>query len=561
MQNDIIHKLKNFVAREDLRIMKSFPNISEMSLDSRLALLELTRSIDYIYCRPLVLKQDNDEDIDKLYKAGSSHSVALFIDEDTNKYMSPLYPTSRESTNWADSCIQHSGRLVYLNNLLELSYDKIVSFDCVSDDHYKITLRSNDADIEFFDVADQECLRYFSSRQDYEHRKYLNDQTSFIVSEMENLVYPWCEHFIGYDTTPEIDTHFEEAGILWARTLNGQSELPGEAKIGGYPYYAYRAAVGIMCGRALKHLQYACILMGKCPYLDLRNLLTIWCEKRQLEEFFCYCLDINASTAKSLIKALTLNKEYVASFRHVPCAPLPPFIQISNDHLIMSLAGCLSAPFWFVLRKLRNNFRKDWDKIVGEREDIFRKDLYTVISLPYIQTVQNTVRIKHGGKELTDIDALAYDEKNGVLVLFQLKWQDPFGYSMQERRSRAKNLISEANRWVTIVHGWINSVSQKTIMSSLGLKLTSKINKVELVVLGRHHIRFTMGKPLSADAIWGTWPQFCRLVIEESEANNLLISVLSKLRKEQFRSQSPRFLAKTGDIMEIGKIKLEVQVT
>lgn len=564
MQNGVIQKLKDFLARENLRIKQSFPNIPEINLDSRIAVLELTRSVDLVFSRSLAIKQDKDEDIIKLYKAGSPYSLALFIDEGTNKNLSPLYPTSKESKDWADSCIQYSGRLVYLHNLLELSHDKIVSFDRVSDNHYIIRLSDDNADLEAFDVVDQMWLRYFSSKQDDEHRKKLNAQMETIASTMRDLVYPWRKHFIGYGTTPEIDAHFEEAGILWARTLDGQLELPGEAKIGGYPYYAYRAAVGVMCGRALKHLQYACVLIDKCPHLNLRNLLTIWCEKQQLERFFCHCLDIDEKTATSLIEALTLDKEYVDNFKYVPCAPLPPFIQISKDHLIMSLAGCLTAPFWFVLRKLRSNCRKDWDEIVGKREGIFRNDLYTVISLPYIHTIPNTVRIKHEGKELTDIDAIAYDEKNGILVLFQLKWQDPFGYSMKERRSRAKNLITEANRWVAIVCEWINRVSQKTIISSLGLKFVPrqhKISEIKLVVLARHHIRFTMGEQLSPNAVWGTWPQFCRLVIDEADPRNLLNSVVYKLHREQFRTQSPRFSAKTGDIMEIGKIKLEVQLT
>ena len=561
MQKDVVNELNDFVKQENLRLKHSFPNASEFNIDSRMAILELTRSIDYFYCRPLITSQGNPKDIDKLYKAGSSHSLALFVDENTNQHLSPLYPTTENSKNWADSCILYAGRLVYLYNLLELDHDGIVSLEYVSNNHYRIILNSN-VDVEAFDVADQMWLRYFSAKQDHERRTYLNNQLNKIAAKMQKLVYTWCGHFIGYDTTPAIDTHFEEAGILWARTLDGQLELPGEAMIGGHPYYAYRAAVGLMCGRALKHLNFACELFRKHSNLDLRNLLTIWCEKKQLEEYFCHCLDVDSNTARNLIKVLTLNCEYLDSFKSVPCAPLPPFIQISANHLIMSLAGCLSTPFWFILRKLRKSFRKDWDRVVGYREKLFRNDLYTLISLPYVQIVQKTVRIKYQGNELTDIDAVAYDKKNKVLVLFQLKWQDPFGNSMRERRSRAKNLILEANRWVSTIHRWINNVSQETIVSTVGLKARSKkqgIDKIELVVLSRHHMRFTTAEELSYAATWGTWPQFCRLIIEESDPNNLLGSVIAKLREERFRTDNPRPLPKTGDVMEIGKIKIEVK--
>jgi hypothetical protein len=190
---------------------------------------------------------------------------------------------------------------------------------------------------------------------------------------------------------------------------------------------------------------------------------------------------------------------------------------------------------------------------------MFRDDLYMLFSMPYIQKIEKSIKIKSSQNDLTDIDAIVYDKKNNTLLLFQLKWQDPHGNSMRERRSRMKNLVSEANQWVGIINDWIRNISKETMISILGLKPESKIDKIKLIVLARHQIRFTNSEPLSSDAIWGTWPQFCRLMSTESNHNDFLNSFLDKLQEEQCRSESPR-MHKGSDIFKIGTKTFEISI-
>jgi len=60
---------------------------------------------------------------------------------------------------------------------------------------------------------------------------------------------------------------------------------------------------------------------------------------------------------------------------------------------------------------------------MDRREDSFRKDLYSILTLPTIVTVPRPARLRSNDRDVTDIDAVAFDKKYGTLLLFQLKWQ------------------------------------------------------------------------------------------------------------------------------------------
>ena len=84
---------------------------------------------------------------------------------------------------------------------------------------------------------------------------------------MSPLVSPWREHFIQYDTIPEIDHFFQGQGLLWARARYepGQDAFAPYATFGGLPFALYREAVVAVIAWVLKHLTYTQSATLKTP--------------------------------------------------------------------------------------------------------------------------------------------------------------------------------------------------------------------------------------------------------------------------------------------------------
>ncbi len=532
-------ELHALVDSETARLRTSF--LCRGNFDSRVALIELSRAIDYFYTRRLLTSQANPEDLANLYSRGISMMLALFADECLDKPGVPLACSTDKLQEWSHSCIQHAGRLSYLSHLLELVGDGFFILSKVGKARFEFRWTQEFVDLEAFDVADQVWVRDLIAEADRPLMEKLSEQFPLVLERMRAVVYPWRKEFIGYESDPEVDAHFDTVGIGWARALDGQIELPGEAFIGGHPFYTYRAAVALMCGRALKHTSFAADFSMQRPDLNPHNMMSVWSPRQTWSEFFQGCLEVDVETANDLLDSLTLDLEYKEQFGSVSVAPAPPLIQVGRNDLLMSICGCLDAPFHFLLRKLRHRFRSDWDKIVGQREKHFRDELYTLFALDRILTVDRPVRIRRDGRDVTDIDAVAFDRDQGTLLLFQLKWQDPFGQSLRERRSRMRNFMSTSNKWVDTISEWLSQSSREQLLDCVGLDTSRfRINRIEIVVLARHHARFTKSDAPATSAAWGTWPQLCRIASEEYRGGDLLGLLADRLREEQERVESPR---------------------
>ena len=59
----------------------------------------------------------------------------------------------------------------------------------------------------------------------------------------------------------------------------------------------------------------------------------------------------------------------------------------------------------------------------------------------HIYRAARPVHLKIGDKKITDIDAAFFDERNGHLGIFQLKWQDIFADSMRKRQTKMLNMV------------------------------------------------------------------------------------------------------------------------
>ena len=65
-----------------------------------------------------------------------------------------------------------------------------------------------------------------------------------ILELMSPLVSPWQEHFIQYDTNPEIDSFFRNQGLIWARSHYepGQDAFPPDVTFGDLPFHVVQGS-------------------------------------------------------------------------------------------------------------------------------------------------------------------------------------------------------------------------------------------------------------------------------------------------------------------------------
>ncbi|MBA2712883.1 MAG: hypothetical protein H0U55_04915 [Rubrobacteraceae bacterium] len=364
---------------------------------------------------------------------------------------------------------------------------------------------------------------------------HLTTRQAAIARAMAGFVRPWRDHYIAYETTPAIDSYFEDLGILHARTLLGQDSFPGHALFGGHEFNLYRATAGILAGIALKHRNFCYALLNKQPEIEPRNIFAIPRPVEDMIQDFAFVLGVDGAMARQALETLTLtvdNKSHHCASSSA--GYFAPLITVGREHVLLSTLGCLDSPFYFMLGELRRRYRADWDKATNLREEVFRRELYQLFPLPHMLEIQRSIMVRANGKTVTDIDALVFDRNAGVLGLFQLKWQDPFGGSLRQRASRKKNFFGGANGWVEGVDQWIRNRDLAEIGQALGMKRTdaSRIRQVRLFVIGRNFSNFSGNDIPDERAAWGLWPQVLRLVHDKPGNPNPVDALFRALKED-----------------------------
>jgi hypothetical protein len=364
-----------------------------------------------------------------------------------------------------------------------------------------------------------------------------------MIESMAKYVKPWCEHYIQYETTPEIDEYYEQMGLLWARShAFGADSFPSEAVFGGKPFNLYSFALTILVGWAWKHLDFCKALKKNHPELEWRNIVTIPQDINVLSEYMAMALGSTTEEATQALSSIVLSPENAYVHLSTPRGYLPPLIQLGEASVVKSISGILSHnAFYFLLAELQRKYPGDYDRAVNLREDIFRRDLCLCFLSNHIYKAARTVQLKVGNKKITDIDAAFLDERNGHLGIFQLKWQDIFADSMRKRQTKMLNMMQEANAWIDKVFNWLEGKEPATILHELGLDQVTKIriSRIYLFVLGRNFSHFSGDTAPDPRSAWGMWPQVLRIVKEATDSGSYGVSDPIGWLDAKLRQESP----------------------
>jgi hypothetical protein len=316
-----------------------------------------------------------------------------------------------------------------------------------------------------------------------------------------------------YESTREIDDHFLEWGQFYLRRKFSQDMIAPDDVIGGRPFSRYVAVLSVLSGRSQKHIAFSAILRARYPSVHIRNLLTSHSDRESFIESLARYMDADRGEIESILASLILTGDNLEVHTRSGETAWAPIVQASIDTLILPTYGLDINPFLFLLTDLRYRYEKDWFRVANNRERRWIEEIEKLFDEPRWQTHGRNLRLREGGKDLTDIDFALYDRKANELALFQLKWQHPVGIDNRGRRSAGKNLAEESNRWIDIVFSWLDRHGVGDLLRRLGFD-SSISPVVQLFVLGRYHVHLSGFDARDRRAIWSDWAHFRRSRVE-----------------------------------------------
>ena len=308
---------------------------------------------------------------------------------------------------------------------------------------------------------------------------------------------------MAYSNTPELDRYFLEWGQVYLRRMWSQDLIGTNEKIGGNQFNEYLGVLAALSGRAQKHLCYASIMMGRCPELDLRNLLTTFYPYDEFLVSTAKYLDADVLQIQKLLASLTLeplNKDIHLGTGSTAWAPV---VRATLDHVILPLYGLEINPFLFLLRDLEMKYPKDWSEAANNREGRWLTELKDVFRRIGWRVAEKTVPLREGGRTVTDVDFLAYDENTNEIALFQLKWQKPVSTLAPEGAPPRTSAI-EGNRWLERVHAWIAAHGLAELCQRAGLSVKPGV-LASFFILARYNALFPGVATRDIRASWVDW--------------------------------------------------------
>lgn len=355
---------------------------------------------------------------------------------------------------------------------------------------------------------------------------------------------------VSYASTPELDDYFVEWGRLYLRRKFSQDMIGPDDVIGSRPFSRYIEVLSVLSGRSQKHIAFAAILKARYPSVHIRNLLTTHCQRESFVESVARYMGADRSEIEAILSSFILTGGNLDLHTVGGATAWAPLVQASKDTLILPMYGLDINPFLFLLNDLRHRYEADWFRVANNRERRWIEEIDRLFADPRWQTHGRNLRLREGGKVVTDIDFAVFERQANELALFQLKWQHPVGLDNRGRRSAGKNLVEESNRWITAVMSWLERYGVEELMRRLEFQ-TSITPTVHLFVLGRYHIHLTGFDQRDPQAVWSDWAHF-QWALAEGPKTATILQITSMLQTKIDQSRSKKvgesIMIPVGDI-------------
>jgi hypothetical protein len=524
-------QLRQLIDEQQERIHQTFPT------NTASAIVALICAQDWRYLTLQETLNATTKHNPYLYSSGWHKALQLcFGNADESPYGSLIVPDSTLDA-WADQVLLKCDRLSEGEQVLAHCETGFMRMQQGGQQDFYAWIASKKMPTEW---REREDLAWWTNALAKTYEREMQElavEKVSIQQQLDAFAGQWQTDMAVYRTTHEIDDYYRRLGMLHVKSMACHFLYPPQTLIGGCTVELYRNVLSILIGWALKHLDLCRAYVMQHPSRPLRALLAPPLAAADLVEALSETLKVESATIRRVIDAYSLSHENVSSHFSVAGTPAPPLLRLDEQHLAWSLTGLLSEPFLFLTRELKRQYSSEYHTASHQHEEVFRRDLYHLFSDKRFVRSAGSVELRGVQGDLTtDVDALIFDRKTGALALFELKSQDPFAYSRQER-IRQRDYFYSAGKQVVVCVQWLNRNGANALLTRLDPKLVKrlKVQKTYIFVLGRYLAHFFDGPEFDRRAAWGTWPQVLRLVNGVSfgaEDANPIQSLYTKLMKD-----------------------------
>lgn len=294
--------------------------------------------------------------------------------------------------------------------------------------------------------------------------------------KMAKRVFPWTlpqGTMIGYASTLEISRaflNFMSDTVLEWRVDAG---IHPNAQMGACTGADFVTTIHMLLGRYMAHIVYVDEARKKLRDVNFAMSLCIW---KTRPELIAELVGVGTPEhlAIAVLDLVTVCPADAPFFfkEHTPSFPL--LIEIADGYLLMPISSVFRNPLRHI-QALRESTKPDLlNAVRSHHEAWMAEDLCSLFQGDRYQCVSTQVKLRSGGRVVTDIDAAILDYITGELVLFQLKWQDFNSSGLKTQRSKAKNFVQKVEVWGEAVSSWIDEHGVERLCEVLKLKLPSE---------------------------------------------------------------------------------------
>lgn len=540
---EISEKLSILAEAEINPVRKS---ISELKAPAHVVvLMEACRVLDWCHVQDLYSKDESKklpfQDLDIIDKGWNS-LIGMLLQHGSEGQGIPLSESNNETFNSTTDLLHKLGRHSLLKENSEMLKFGMADGEYAEDGSIVLKMAERIKRDHFLDRQEKEKLNGIRRKimEDAGHTHPHIMDLELLNKKIADLVFPWNTGkgmMIGYDAHPDVDNHFLAVTDEIIMDWHDEAGIHPEAEIEGVPGGIIIAVGAMLVTSYLKHIAFIGIGKRKIPEANYAMSLTIWQERSKLIEIISTFIRVDAQIVSAALDLFTLKPYQREYFLNDATPFVPMLIEISKDQLLCPVSSILRNPFQKVRMLHEANSEKTKTSIRIPRENWMIEDLYGLFSGPRFDKVNMPIKLKRGGRILTDIDAAILDRTTGQLCLVQLKWQDFSTNQIRQQRSKAKNFVDQIDDWAFKVESWIEEFGVEQLCKALQLKLDlcKEITSIKLFAIGRSAARFqSYGyMPQNENVATAVWPQFVRIRYETGIVENIFEVLHEKIQNEK----------------------------
>lgn len=406
--------------------------------------------------------------------------------------------------------------------------------------------------IEDQDFYEREVLRHYNLESRRLFSELTRTETWETISEevetlLHDLVYPFMDHYIGYDADPVLDNFFYGLATHELSLQEGYDTYHYATSFGGIRMQSYTIALTYLVAISIRHERFAETLVEKDSDVKLENVLTISADIEPFVEslrdavnyfgsHFQSFEEITLAEAQQIFGVLSLSRQNTKLI-DAPGSPCPLLIVCSDTGVIRSIFGARAEPMRFLLESLRFHFPQDYGRNQADREASLQRAMRRVLDDCFSAfEYRENVKIRLGGNILSDIDLVVIDRPNRAILLCQLKYQELYGADLHARAIRANRLRDQVEKWLRSLTKWLSNLTSEEVLEALQLPraMIHDLSIYQLVI--SRHFAFPLKSVVSGeDKAFANWVQFYNAVqiVKRDYSNPDLESLVSVLQSTQ----------------------------